>query len=937
MSEQDQSHSGSHTTTTAAGSVNESSCYFDPEFEFRAPKYVDFDELKERIQDNSLNQSRTDEWFDSEEARELEYLDCERYRDDNYREALYLPEEQGLGLGQQHMSYVAPSTQSFLSQCDLSSIVHHVHHHHHHHNNNNSRIGANIAAVDGGGNGGVVPVHQRRRLQEEQQQQQNSALDITVPHSPRFHTTDRARSRKKTLHRVLTTEELQLQAALERKQRERRRQSALRRKYNGSGYTASGRYYKTHNAGSGVTYAVVYDNGGIMEKRPSQKQQQVPPEKFRFISTSIETDQQSQSAPKSADGVRESGDEKIDHDDSFDFNCELEAEKKTIHPTPTRPSSRSSQRTESKAPAVSTNRSDRSGPTYQQHRQKKQADNDSSNDINNPRGRNTRSHHNLDTTVARSPFEKSLLQKIDEFNRHIPSRFKSRPDPVDQQSRQPKLTVPQEFRFHSSNVGKNKTKLLSTEERELLEIQQAPKFRARPVPRAMLHGAGQAGVPKVTKKRCTVPISPNFTTVTRKRSRDEFEQQRQGASNVRYSVRVVELGNKVQPERDASHVIAIKRRTARGDVAPGVRQAGRKAPTIARTPNLATRARSRHRNTNTTVSNTRTGQLSMEATTNSIFRARPMPLAQPFRPKPSGKGLTQPKPFKLRTYDRGAKLQQSMQTKVLKEKQLSKDQRQFRARPLVMSQHPSVPFVRKPKLTDPKPFTLRSESLHENALRQWHAKLEEEDHKRRNARTFIARPMPLAEPFCPKPSQQPLTEFVEFPQYSDVRAINRHEFELRNEQRLLALEQQKQKEAEEEQKRLEQEVAQLRKQMQFQAKPLPQFYRPLIADSDGAKGSRMLHHKRMFKKLENSIRPSEDKENSLQRQHSIREFLQSDARSLLPQQQKLRLSKSTISNIIRSSIHKPAAMRQQQQRHFETPNRRTTPGSKFSDLSFRVV
>jgi hypothetical protein len=107
------------------------------------------------------------------------------------------------------------------------------------------------------------------------------------------------------------------------------------------------------------------------------------------------------------------------------------------------------------------------------------------------------------TPVKTSPFVKSTLQKLNEFQNNVPSRFKSKPDPVAPTVKMTK-TVPKSPNFATTNVRSNRT--------QIAEGQALKPFKALPLNKKILEAgfAGYAGVPRVAPKKPTVPVEFNF-------------------------------------------------------------------------------------------------------------------------------------------------------------------------------------------------------------------------------------------------------------------------------------------------------------------------------------------------------------------------------------------------------------------------------------------
>lgn len=171
----------------------------------------------------------------------------------------------------------------------------------------------------------------------------------------------------------------------------------------------------------------------------------------------------------------------------------------------------------------------------------------------------------------------------------------------------PQLTIPQEFHF--STQQRIRPAALSSEDREQLEVESAPKFK----PRAFnpnLFNNGAVGVAKVEKRGLTQPQEFHLST-TNKRSREVVDEQEE------------EQASKPAPKR---------RRTE------AHREPVRRTLEMPDSPQLVTRNKQR---------------LTSEAEESiTQFKSKPAPSSVPFFPKLGVAPLTEPKPFNLRTESR---------------------------------------------------------------------------------------------------------------------------------------------------------------------------------------------------------------------------------------------------------------------------------------------
>lgn len=163
------------------------------------------------------------------------------------------------------------------------------------------------------------------------------------------------------------------------------------------------------------------------------------------------------------------------------------------------------------------------------------------------------------------------------------------------------------------------------------------------------------------------------------------------------------------------------------------------------------------------------------------FRARPLPCGEPFVAQPAGAPLTEPKPFPLRTESRGAKKVVDLHTKLEMEAYQDKENRCFKAKPLPCAE-PFKPRLGEHPLTVPEchlasdsrareraAFDARvkaKEAEEAEARRQAQIEREKQEQKeiRRLRKQLVhkARPVPLSvyQPMIALPSSHSLTEPV---------------------------------------------------------------------------------------------------------------------------------------------------------------------------------
>ncbi|RUS21449.1 hypothetical protein BC937DRAFT_92666 [Endogone sp. FLAS-F59071] len=116
--------------------------------------------------------------------------------------------------------------------------------------------------------------------------------------------------------------------------------------------------------------------------------------------------------------------------------------------------------------------------------------------------------------TANSPFV-PLAVRIQKFECAMPDRFKARllPKVVDDDRFPAEKATPLEVTYPKSPKLMTKyrvksTTVLSTEEREIQEIEKAGQFKAHPVNRKIFESSGDLGVPRIKKPELTVPRSP---------------------------------------------------------------------------------------------------------------------------------------------------------------------------------------------------------------------------------------------------------------------------------------------------------------------------------------------------------------------------------------------------------------------------------------------
>ena len=180
-----------------------------------------------------------------------------------------------------------------------------------------------------------------------------------------------------------------------------------------------------------------------------------------------------------------------------------------------------------------------------------------------------------------------------------------------------------------------------------------------------------------------------------------------------------------------------------------------------------------------------------------IIRANPIPSLKPFEPVIAHRTIA-PSDFELP----GEAVRQKMRMEIDEKRALDEEQlkkaREFKANPLPADVPGALPAVEYRELTEPQPFKLRTEqrgALHQMTLQE---KLEMEEHESMLKKNFVANPIPDFEPFVVKRSDKPVVVPEAFSLNTDVRAAERQEFE-----EMLKQKEQEQEAAKENQKRIQ--------------------------------------------------------------------------------------------------------------------------------------
>eukprot|EP01113_Clastostelium_recurvatum_P003835 TRINITY_DN11695_c0_g1_i2.p1 TRINITY_DN11695_c0_g1~~TRINITY_DN11695_c0_g1_i2.p1 ORF type:complete len:505 (+),score=152.55 TRINITY_DN11695_c0_g1_i2:1-1515(+) len=364
----------------------------------------------------------------------------------------------------------------------------------------------------------------------------------------------------------------------------------------------------------------------------------------------------------------------------------------------------------------------------------------------------TDSRSRSDSTAhpPRSPFV-SMSERVRDFQSKTPKRFRTKPRNTrfvaPENNEQHELTVPKPVSFHTEARSRPNT-TLTTEERELLEMQQMPKFVAQPVNYKVLHSSGDLGLSRMPKPPLT----------------EQAEFHLQTDERARRHPRHVEAEAMFQ-----FHARELDQSIMHGPVR-GVPPLPDKTLTIPESPALATKSRAKFHGTSSTSSID-------SANETFVFKAHPAPISKPFIPSLPPPTLTIPAPFHLATEDRGFHAQLKQEERILVEEENMVRSRVFRAQPMLVSA-PYEPGVSPAPPTIPEPFELHSDArgrFHEEFMRQ---KIETEQAEAHRMAEFKAKPfVPVTEFFEPGKSTKPLTVLSDVVLNSDARSARRAEFD----------------------------------------------------------------------------------------------------------------------------------------------------------------
>lgn len=271
--------------------------------------------------------------------------------------------------------------------------------------------------------------------------------------------------------------------------------------------------------------------------------------------------------------------------------------------------------------------------------------------------------HGQTSQTTRSPFQKSLLEKIKDFENQVPSRFKFRPDPSTSSKLNLKPTVPKEFRFRTDERLRYHSNVTT-------KVEQPKQFKARPLPKKVLN---PVNVYKPPKRQPTIPQEFKLRTDSRKRKYTEIDK------------------NEKKPELFKARPVPTKKFKLKKPKIAKI--------TVPESPALNTKKRAQLHHTK------------QEENTNEIFvfKARPMPVGSPFQPKIIERPLTKPSPFQLesaRLHEKSVHKFEKMMEEMEKE---NKRRAEFHAKPMLIVDSPFKPQKSDKPLTTITEFELNTE------------------------------------------------------------------------------------------------------------------------------------------------------------------------------------------------------------------------------------
>lgn len=378
--------------------------------------------------------------------------------------------------------------------------------------------------------------------------------------------------------------------------------------------------------------------------------------------------------------------------------------------------------------------------------------------------------------VPPSPF-KSFKQKMLEIQNKTPKRFRTRPRTYvfgqsPNNSYDLNLTMPIPFEFETSFRTKPSS-LLSREQQEEQEMLNMPKFRANPVNKRVLESDGQVGISRVAKQPLTEPQA--------------FALATEGRAIIK------EASKPEEPEPEHFKARPLDVSVLHGPV-KGVHAVERPALTVPESPCLLTK--------------TRSVPPALEPPKEVfVFKAKPVPVFQEPRPVVHHHEKVEPIPFNLSTEARGKEASAKLAEKLQQEREAEQKAHQFKAQPMIVSEAPVAP-MRSIIVTQPQPFALKIEERGADHKKKFNAKVQDEMKENLERTNFKATLfVPNLQPYAPHKSTKELTVIEDFVLNSDARAIERHTYDLQQDEKAKAAEEVRKQQ---EQERLAQEAEELK-------------------------------------------------------------------------------------------------------------------------------
>lgn len=425
------------------------------------------------------------------------------------------------------------------------------------------------------------------------------------------------------------------------------------------------------------------------------------------------------------------------------------------------------------------------------------------------------------------------------------------------------LTKPVEPLLHTAVRSHSRPSMVEeTEAQKMAALATSQQFKAHPLNRKILESSGDMGVLRVVKRPLTQPQSPKLRVAalaTRRPTVAELREKSEKEAAQKRIFKALPINSALHrhPQDNPSSTFAQPGSTPRKTPAHGTCSNGtsyaNKPLTVAESPMLRTKQRSAmHANMPEETPSKQGGvrKVKMIGTkAPAVSEASRLGFGTgmdgrgpvganhtPARVKRQGGSveertpnapyaplqLTIPQPFSLATEERSVMEEQRRNERLEKERRAEEERRIFKARPMPAASAIAFRPQLELHITEPEPFALRSEVLHEAAQQQLEERLALERQEKLAKMQFKARPMPHAKPMEVKRSLKPLTEVSHFTLNSEQRSTQREAFEAKkqskeslaklNEERRMALELERQK----------QDMKRRRAELVHKALPVPQ-------------------------------------------------------------------------------------------------------------------